>query len=76
LITIKEELKVESSREYWEVTERGANFTFIEKSLIDQIDTFFSKFSFAKKANDEFWDTFWASASSFYPYTNYIFRWC
>eukprot|EP01105_Mastigella_eilhardi_P022979 TRINITY_DN5747_c0_g1_i1.p1 TRINITY_DN5747_c0_g1~~TRINITY_DN5747_c0_g1_i1.p1 ORF type:complete len:380 (+),score=143.48 TRINITY_DN5747_c0_g1_i1:950-2089(+) len=45
LLSIKEELQLPSTKEFWEVSERGSNFTYLEPHLRDQIPKFYEWFT-------------------------------
>ncbi|KAH3758471.1 hypothetical protein Pelo_9723 [Pelomyxa schiedti] len=61
LISIKGELAMTSTKEFWEVSERGANFTYLEQHLRRQLDTFYSWFTEAKVMSAQEWDNFMES---------------
>eukprot|EP00727_Mastigamoeba_balamuthi_P002442 m51a1_g12195 hypothetical protein (944) ;mRNA; r:32401-36094 len=48
LISIHAEIDGPSTREFWEVSERGYNFTYVEPRLREQLQTFFAWFPWFK----------------------------
>ena len=58
LTSVKEELSIPSTEEFWEVTERGTNFSYLEPELISQLDKLFQFFPALKNQDrDDFWKT-------------------
>eukprot|EP00727_Mastigamoeba_balamuthi_P005802 m51a1_g1841 hypothetical protein (768) ;mRNA; f:565696-568463 len=63
LMSIKEEMSMSTTREFWEVSERGANFTYMEPRLRQNLDAFFGMFAwFAQMQTSDAWAAFQKSA--------------
>eukprot|EP00727_Mastigamoeba_balamuthi_P013961 m51a1_g9188 hypothetical protein (737) ;mRNA; r:72849-75341 len=63
LMSIREEMCLSATKEFWEVSERGANFTYLEPRLRSRLDPFFAMFPwFAVAQTSEAWITFQNSA--------------
>eukprot|EP00727_Mastigamoeba_balamuthi_P005508 m51a1_g1577 hypothetical protein (817) ;mRNA; r:96781-100057 len=64
LLSIREELSMGTTKEFWEVSERGSNFTYLEPHLVEQLGNFFGNFAwFTDHHSEEVWKTFINSAA-------------
>eukprot|EP00727_Mastigamoeba_balamuthi_P003053 m51a1_g12745 hypothetical protein (947) ;mRNA; f:345-3525 len=63
LFTIREELLHNNTRDFWEVSERGQNFAFLDASFHPHLRTFYSWFDWCTDQIDDphTWHEFWES---------------
>jgi hypothetical protein len=60
LISLKQELSYATPKDYWEVTERGANFAYLPIEYTEKLTQFFSWFGWYSelfKFEQEYWDS-------------------
>jgi hypothetical protein len=63
MISLKEELSCSSSKEFWEVSERGSNFSYVEPKLRQQLPQFFGWFPWYQECEKtEAKEKYWAGA--------------
>lgn len=52
LLSVQDELHNATTKEFWEVSERGSNFTFLEPKLRGYLKTFYSWFDWHAEHED------------------------
>eukprot|EP01105_Mastigella_eilhardi_P013798 TRINITY_DN3140_c0_g1_i1.p1 TRINITY_DN3140_c0_g1~~TRINITY_DN3140_c0_g1_i1.p1 ORF type:complete len:661 (-),score=156.38 TRINITY_DN3140_c0_g1_i1:40-2022(-) len=58
LMSLNEELKTSATSEFWEVSERGKNFTYMEPRLRPYLQIFYDSFGWYQQARGDEWTQF------------------
>lgn len=64
-MSLRDELGSSATKEFWEVSERGSNFTYLEPHLREQLSTFYEWFTAARLTAADEWTQYMNSDGAF-----------